>query len=67
MMYKQIEAQLVSIGMTKREMAQQLGIGYNTLLLKLKGDSKFTLDEALAIKKLIQSEESIERLFERSA
>ncbi len=62
-MYKRIEAHLILTGMTKRELAAQLGISYNTLLLKLKGISSFTLDEALKIKNILQATESIEELF----
>jgi predicted transcriptional regulator len=66
-MFKRIEAQLILLGITKKELAQAVGIGYNTLLQKLKGARAFTLDEALKIKEAIRSDESIEMLFEQAA
>jgi len=66
-MYKLIEARLVLLGMTKKELARALGISYNTLLLKLRGESSFTLDEALEVKRLIRASESVEELFSQSA
>lgn len=66
-MFRRIEAQLAYIGITKKELAQDVGIGYNTLLQKLSGASPFSLDEALKIKEAIKSNESIETLFERVA
>lgn len=66
-MYRRIEAGMVLLGLNKREVAKELGIGYNTLLSKLKGDSSFTLDEAVAFKKILRCEESIEELFDLTA
>lgn len=60
---RDIEAELVRQGITKKQLAQAIGIGYNTLLMKLRGDTAFTLDEAFAIKRHIKSEQSIEELF----
>ncbi|WP_312644801.1 XRE family transcriptional regulator [Hydrogenoanaerobacterium sp.] len=66
-MYRQIEAHLVLSGKTKREVADALGISYNTLLLKLKGASCFTLDEAVKLQTLLKAPESIEELFDKPA
>lgn len=66
-MYKRIESQMVLIGMSKKDMAKKLKIGYNTLLLKLKGTSKFTFDEAVAIKEILNTEDSVEKLFDKGA
>ncbi len=66
-MYRQIEAHLVLSGKTKREVADALGISYNTLLLKLKGSSCFTLDEAIKLQTLLEAPEPIEELFDRTA
>jgi len=65
-MYKKLEARLVLIGMTKKKLAEKLGITYNTLLLKLRGENCFTLDEALAIRKIIKADETIEDLFTKT-
>lgn len=66
-MYKRIESQMVLIGMSKKDMAEQLKIGYNTLLLKFKGTSKFTFDEAVAIKEILNTDDSVEELFKKGA
>lgn len=62
-MYRLIEAHLVLAGKTKRELSEQLGISYNTLLLKLKGTTCFTLDEAVKLQTLLGIDESIEEMF----
>lgn len=64
-MYRIIEAHLVLSGTTKREIAESLGVSYNTLLLKLKGSTSFTLDEAVRLRDLLQIPESVEAIFER--
>ncbi|WP_297429791.1 hypothetical protein [Clostridium sp.] len=66
-MYKRIESQLVLIGKSKKELADELGIRYNTLLLKFKGSSSFTLDEALAIKQILKTQYTVEELFKKGA
>lgn len=58
-MYEQIELQLDRIGMTKKDMAQKLGIPYDILLLKLSGKQDFTFDEAVQIHDLIQAKKSV--------
>ena len=66
-MYKRVEAGMVLTGVDKKELARVIGVSYNTLLQKLRGDSDFTLNEALKIKEAINSSDPIELLFERSA
>ena len=63
-MYKLIESKMALIGMTKKQLAQEMRIGYNTLLAKFKHESQFSLDEAIEIKRIINASESIEVLFE---
>lgn len=36
-MYKRIEAELILLGISKKVLANKLGLGYNTLLAKLRG------------------------------
>lgn len=62
-MYKEIEVMLFSKGMSKAEVAKQMGMSYNTFLLKLKGKYKFSLDEAVNLKKILDTEKSVEELF----
>lgn len=52
--YPNLEAELVRIGLTKKELAESLKINPNTLYNKLNGKSKLTLDEARLIKLLVE-------------
>lgn len=65
-MYKKIEAEIILLSLSKKEVANKLGIAYNTLLAKLRGESSFTLDEAFALKKVLNSNMDIEILFEKN-
>ncbi|SCI85378.1 Uncharacterised protein [uncultured Clostridium sp.] len=62
-MYPRIESRLAKIGMTKRELAAALGLDYEVLLLKLERKDYFTLDEAIALKRITGASDSIEELF----
>lgn len=64
-MYKNLELAIVASEKSKAQIASELGIGYNTLLLKLNGKNKFTLDEAVSLKDILKSPRSIEELFEQ--
>lgn len=66
-MYKKLEAELVLKGMGKKELAAILGVQYNTILAKCRGDSSFTLDEALKTKEALKTSLTIEELFEKEA
>lgn len=54
-------------GISKRKLAGMIGVKYNTLLMKFKRTSPFTLDEAIKIKAAINATESIETLFDNRA
>lgn len=45
------------------DLADKTGIGYQTLTLKLKGDSDFKLSEAIAVKAALESKLTLEELF----
>lgn len=64
-MYQLLESKIALRGLNKKYIASHLDMGYNTLLLKLKGKSCFTLDEAVAFKRLLKADESIEELFNK--
>lgn len=64
-MYRNLEAEFVRKGFSKQKIAQMLGVGYNTLLAKMRGESSFTLDEAFKIQKIVSAEKPIEYLFEK--
>lgn len=63
-MYKRIEAQIILSGVSRKELAQALGMSYNTLNLKLSGKRDFSLDEAIKVKRLLNAKEPVEMLFE---
>lgn len=65
-MYRKLEAMIVLAGMTKKDLSQKSGIKYNTLLSKLRGETAFTLDETLILKKVLNSQDPIEDLFEKN-
>jgi len=58
---------MILAGISKQELAKELDISYNTLLLKLQGKSKFTLNQAVKMKNIIHAEEPVEKLFEKSS
>lgn len=64
-MYKKLESLLVEKGISKKGLADELSIGYNTLLLKMHGKYNFTLDEALKIKKILKTNLSLEEIFKK--
>ena len=66
-MFKKIEELIYQKHLTKKEVAQKMGMKYNTFLLKLKGEYPFTFDEALLLKKVLETDLPIETLFEKSA
>lgn len=66
-MFKNIEQIIFTKQIPKKEIAHKLGISYNTFLLKLKGNYPFTLDEALRVKEVLQTELSVEELFSKAA
>ena len=65
-MYRRVEAQMILSGFSKKTLAEKIGMRYNTLFLKMNGTSKFTLDEALKIREVINATESVEVLFDNS-
>ncbi|WP_295236885.1 helix-turn-helix domain-containing protein [Veillonella sp.] len=62
-MYKNLEAELAKKGWSKKDLANVTGIRYETLVLKLNGKYKLSLDECFAIKDALDSELLIEELF----
>lgn len=66
-MFKNIELEIFKSGLSKKKIAVKLGMTYNTFLLKLNGKAYFTLDEAMKLKMVLNSNLSIEELFDRNA
>ena len=63
-MYRNLEAEMVREGITKKAMAEELGFRYTTLTEKLKGKYPFRFDEAVLIKKTYFPDLSLEYLFD---
>lgn len=66
-MYPKIEQIIFAKKISKKELADSLSMTYNTLLLKLKGNATFTLDEAIKLKSVLNTSYSIEELFDKNA
>ena len=62
-MYRELEARIAYRGISKKQMAEEIHMNYNTLLSKMGGKSKFTLDEAVSIKDYLNEDITIEELF----
>lgn len=63
-MYKNLDAEMARIGISKKDLAKFLNQRYPTVVDKTNGKSRFRLDEAMAIKKRFFPDKSIEYLFE---
>ena len=54
--YPNLEAELARTGLSKTELAKQLGLSKDTLYNKLNGKSKLTIDEARVIKACVEKQ-----------
>jgi len=63
-MFSNLEAEMARVKMTKYRLAEILKITPTTMSLKLNGKSELSLRECIEIKKAINSDCSIEYLFE---
>lgn len=63
--YRKLVARIALLGLTRREVAQQLGVSYGTLHNKLCAITPFTLDEAIHLKKLLALPGALEDCFQR--
>ena len=62
-MYTNIKIELVKKHWTLVDLAAAIGMRYQTLSEKMRGNSPFTLQEAIAIKQALGSDEPLEYLF----
>lgn len=62
-LFRRIEVKMASLGMKRKDLANEISMPYSTLTEKMQGKTKFTLDEALSIKMALGAEESVEELF----
>ncbi len=63
--YRKVVARIALLGLTRREVADRLGISYGTLHNKLCAITPFTLTEAIQIKQILGMPGSLEDSFER--
>ena len=63
--YRKIYARMALLGLGKSEVARLLGINYSTLQHKLRGETSFTLDEAIHLKRILCMKDALEDAFER--
>ncbi len=63
--FRKIVARIALLGLTRRQVADQLMVSYGTLHNKLCGITPFTLDEAIALKNLLNIPGSLEDAFEK--
>ena len=63
--YRKLVARIALLGLTRREVADQLGVSYGTLHNKLCAITPFTLNEAIQIKAMLDLPGSLEEAFER--
>ncbi|MDT8715470.1 XRE family transcriptional regulator [Clostridium sp. 19966] len=63
-MYRNLEAEMVRTGIQRKDISNLLSVRYATVVQKLNGKYKFSLDEAKAIKKRYFPDLSLEYLFE---
>lgn len=63
-MYKNLEAELARNSISKKEISIILGRAYTTTLSRFNGNSDFSIQEALLIKKELFPDKTLEYLFE---
>ena len=63
--YRKLVARIALLGLTRREVADQLGVSYGTLHNKLCAITPFTLNEAIQIKAMLGLPGPLEDAFER--
>lgn len=62
-MYRNLEAELARKQISRKELAEKLGITATTLSFKLNGKSELSLAECVEIKRLLDTKEPIDYLF----
>lgn len=62
-MYKNVKVEMVRQDMTLVDLSMESGIRYQTLSEKLRGNLPIKFDEAVAIKRALHSEMTLEELF----
>ena len=63
--YNILIAQMSISGINRTRLAEAVGMHYNTLCRKMRGENDFTVDEAIRIKEVLGFTASVEELFKR--
>lgn len=63
-MLSNLVAEMARQGLTRKDIAEELGLSYGTVIVKIKGDYQFDVSEAKKIKEKFFPNLSIEYLFE---
>lgn len=66
-MYKNVKGEMARRGLTLKDVASKLKISISTLSSKMNGKYNFTLNEAKQIKKVLDTELTLEELFEEAS
>lgn len=62
-MYNNLKAEMARKNMTVSDVSTKTGIRYQTLAMKIRGESAITIDEAIRIKAALGVSNPIEELF----
>lgn len=62
-MYRNLEAEMARIGLTKLALAKKLNMRYPTLVDKLNGKYRLYFDEACRIREIVCPEKDLDYLF----
>lgn len=63
--YPNLDREIKARGLSKKTLADMVHIRYQTFIVKCNGKNDFTFDEALAIKRALGTELTLEQLFEK--
>ena len=63
-MHRVLRAEMVRKNKTILQLALEIGVAEKTLRNKINGDTDFTLPEAQAIRRILESELTLDELFE---
>lgn len=64
-MYRELEAELVRKGVSRKKLSELIGIAYRTLGAKMRGEQDFNLEECKKIKNILNSDMYIDVLFKK--
>lgn len=65
-MYLQLLGELIKKGITKKSLANQIGVAEKTLFNKLNGKTDFTFSEIKKIRDIVAPGKSLDELFEKT-